>query len=179
MTSNPTTAYKALARTLEYPTKDYVGHVEACRTLLRADYPTVAAHVDAFAVATESLSLAAREEQFIQMFDFNPKCTLDIGWQLFAEDYNRGLFLAKLRAESRRLGVPETHELPDHLPHVLRLLGRMEEAAAADFAATCVVRAVEKLLGAMAETNPYRHIIQGVLTLLGVVYSPQAVVELT
>ena len=97
----------------------------------------------------------------------------------FAEDYNRGLFLAKLRTESRRLGLPETSELPDHLPHVLRLLGRMEEAAAADFAYTCVLPGVEKLLAAMAETNPYRHIIQGVLALLGVVYDPQPEVALT
>jgi hypothetical protein len=55
----------------------------------------------------------------------------------------------------------------------------MEDAAAADFAATCVIPGVEKLLAAMDEANPYRHIILGVYALLGVVYGAQAEVALT
>ena len=152
--------YESLARLLEYPTGDFAGRVDEYLELLPDEKST------AFAAGTGKLSLSALEELYIQTFDFNPKCTLDLGWQLFAEDYNRGLFLAKLRAESRRLGVPETRELPDHLPHVLRLLARMTPADAGDFAATCGAPAVEKTLAALDEANPYRPLLDCVLTQL-------------
>lgn len=149
--------YESLARLLEYPRDDFAVRVDLCRALTREE------QFAAFAVGTESLPLAALEELYIQSFDFDPKATLDLGWQLFAEDYNRGLFLAKLRSESRRLNLPETCELPDHLPHVLRLLARMTPAEAGDFAATCGVPAVEKILAALPDTNPYRPLIACVL----------------
>lgn len=152
--------YESLARLLEYPRDDFAAQVDTCRAL------TDDAQFAAFAISTEKLPLAALEELYIQSFDFDPKATLDLGWQLFAEDYNRGLFLAKLRSESRRLNVPETCELPDHLPHVLRLLVRMTSAEAGDFAATCGVPAVEKILAALSEPNPYRPLVACVLRLL-------------
>jgi nitrate reductase delta subunit len=166
--------YESLARLLEYPTADFAVHVDTCRSALSGS-----ADFAAFARATETMPLSALEELYIQTFDFNPNTTLDIGWQLFAEDYNRGLFLAKLRTESRRLNVPETHELPDHLPHVLRLLARMEPAEAADFIVTCVLPGITKTRDALEETNPYRRLIQCVFTLLETVAGPQVEVALT
>lgn len=152
--------HESLARLLEYPTADFSDRLNEGRR--HADDGD--AEFSAFAAAAEGLSRSALEELYIQTFDFNPKCTLDLGWQLFAEDYNRGLFLAKLREISRRLEVPETSELPDHLPHVLRLLARMTAAEAGDFAATCGVPAIEKTLDAIEEGNPYRSLVASVLT---------------
>lgn len=152
--------YDALARLLEYPGIDFARQVDHCRALSSDE------NLAAFAGGTQGLSLTAMEELYIQTFDFSPNSTLDLGWQLFAEDYNRGLFLAKLRAESRRLNVPETRELPDHLPHVLRLLARMTAAEADDFAATCGVPAVEKILAALPADNAYRSLVECVMTLL-------------
>lgn len=166
--------YESLASLVEYPTAQFAGHLDACRTLL-----SDSAHFAGFVDATRTQSLAELEELYIQTFDFSPKSTLDLGWQLFAEDYNRGLFLAKLRTISRRLGVSESRELPDHLSHVLRLLARMEPVEAADFIVTCVLPAVEKSLGALEETNPYRHLIRCVSTLLETAAGPQAEVALT
>ncbi len=165
--------YKSLAGLLEYPRDDFSAHVAACRALARDE------QFAAFVIGTENLQLAALEELYIQSFDFDPKATLDLGWQLFAEDYNRGLFLAKLRSESRRLNVPETCELPDHLPHVLRLLTRMTPAEAGDFAATCGVPAVEKILAALPETNLYRPLIACVLRQLRELAATSGEVALT
>jgi nitrate reductase molybdenum cofactor assembly chaperone len=179
MTANPIEVCDALARVLEYPTAEFADRLVSLRAVLCGTPVAATPHCEAFAAAVGSMSLAAHEELFIQTFDFNPSCTLDIGWQLFAEDYNRGLFLAKLRAESRQLGVAESCELPDHLPHVLRLLGRMDTAAAADLSATCVRPAVEKIQGALDEANPYRHLIQCVLSLVDTAFCQRAEVALT
>lgn len=152
--------HEMLAGLLEYPGEDFARRLEECRAI--ADDEKLAAFVD----GVQALSRSALEELYIQTFDFSPNCALDLGWQLFAEDYNRGLFLAKLRGESRRLNLPETGELPDHLPHVLRLLARMPQADAGDFAAACGLPAVEKILAALDEQNPYRFLIQRTLALL-------------
>lgn len=151
---------ESLARLLEYPGDDFAGRLADHRA--RWDDEDLAA----LAAAVEGLSTPALQELYIQTFDFNPKCTLDLGWQLFAEDYNRGLFLAKLRTESRRLGLEETAELPDHLTHVLRLLARMTPAEAADLAATCGAPAVEMTLAAVAEGNPFRSLVTAALARL-------------
>jgi nitrate reductase molybdenum cofactor assembly chaperone len=165
--------YESLARLLEYPTAGFTGQLDACGALLRDE------NFSAFAAGTEKLSLPALEELYIQTFDFNPNCTLDLGWHLFSEDYNRGLFLTKLRGESRRLDVPETRELPDHLPHVLRLLARMTPAEAGDFAATCGVPGVEKTLAALDESNPYRPLLACVLAQLRELAATQTEMALT
>lgn len=165
---------ESLAQLLEYPDDSFPARLEHGRAGLPHDEA-----LQAFARGTESLATHALEELYIQTFDFNPKCTLDLGWQLFAEDYNRGLFLAKLRTLSQQLGVPETAELPDHLPHVLRLLARMSTADAQDFAATCGVPAVEKTLNAIDETNPYRHLVQCALAHLQELAAAPTVVNMT
>lgn len=168
---------ESLAPLLEYPTARFVGQLAECRKMMYTAAPAVTEALAVFSAGTESLPLSALEELYIQTFDFNPKTTLDLGWQLFAEDYNRGLFLAKLRVESRLLGVPETHELPDHLPHVLRLLAHMEPAAATDFINACVLPAVTKTRDALDPTNPYHHLIQCTVGLLMVM--AEATAEVT
>ena len=47
--------------------------------------------------------------------DINPECTLEVGWQLYGEDYNRGAFLVRMRAWMRSVGVEERGELPADL----------------------------------------------------------------
>lgn len=173
MTNHPDRC-EALARLLEYPDDSFATRLECARDRLRPDDS-----LSAFTAGTEALPLHALEELYIQTFDFNPKCTLDLGWQLFAEDYNRGLFLAKLRTLSQQLGVPETAELPDHLPHVLRLLARMTPAEAQDFAATCGAPAVEKTLNAIDESNPYRHLVHCALAQLQELAGAPTVVNMT
>lgn len=169
-----TNPYDALARLLEYPNAAFALGLDQCRALLPDDDALAA-----FADGTRDLPLADLEELYIQTFDFNPKCTLDLGWQLFAEDYNRGLFLAKLRTLSQVLGVPESSELPDHLPHILRLLARMTTTDAQDFAATCGVPAVEKTLNAIDDSNPYRHLVRCALTQLQALADTPTVVNMT
>jgi nitrate reductase molybdenum cofactor assembly chaperone len=67
-------------------------------------------------------------ERYTVLFDMSPVCTLAVGYHVFGETYARGEFLAGLVGELREHGVSMGEELPDHLPVLLQLLGRMQDA---------------------------------------------------
>ena len=90
------------------------------------------------------------QELYAATFDLDPHCSLEVGWHLFGENYERGEFLVKMRVELRRLGVGESTELPDHLTHALAALGRMEPQEAAEFATACLFPALDKMCAATA-----------------------------
>ena len=101
----------------------------------------------------------AKQELYVQTFEFNPNCTLEIGWHLFGENYERGAFLVKMREELRRHGVPESNELPDHLTHLLALLPWMERRAAAELAGQALLPALAKIRAGLKD-NPYEAVIR-------------------
>jgi len=116
---------------------------------------------DRLADALEYPSFAppATQERYVETFDLNPACSLDVGWHLFGDAPERGAFLSMLRDELARAGVDEHGELPDHLPALLRLIPREEDAAASALAgriAPAVVRLRDVLL---AEGNPFADVL--------------------
>ena len=152
-----------IARLFEYPGEGY--RSAAREAALDSKSPEIAD----FAGRIASFSTEELQELFIQTFDLNPDCTLDIGWHLFGENYERGEFLVKLRQLMRRHGVEESVELPDHLTHVLKLLDRMDEQEAGELAVRCVLPALEKMLGAMeGKGSPFEELLKGLLKLIQV-----------
>jgi nitrate reductase delta subunit len=110
---------------------------------------------------TRRSSLEEVQEIYTRTFDINPVCTLEVGWHIYGEDYARGAFLVKMRELLRENGVPESQELPDHLTHVLLILGLLEGAIADDLAARYVLPALNKMLTAMADSEtPYKVILE-------------------
>jgi nitrate reductase molybdenum cofactor assembly chaperone len=97
---------------------------------------------------------AAGQELYVQTFEFNPAATLEIGWHLFGENYERGEFLVQMRDELRRHGIPESTELPDHLTYLLPLIARMDRGEAAGLAGQHLLPALAKIKAALAG-NPY------------------------
>ncbi len=160
------TLCEALADVLAYPGRDYAERVLRYRDMAAVEAPAAVEQAEAFMANIEGKSLSELEERYIQTFDLNPLCSLDTGWQLFGEEYNRGLYMVRIRDEMRRLNIPETTELPDHLTNVWRVLGRMPEEDAISFAVCCLVPAVDKILGAVKKGNAYRPLIQGIANLL-------------
>lgn len=150
----------------------------ACMTLRTdAEFPQEA--VERIAEFLEGSEPDALEEHFTRTFDINPLCTLEIGWHLYGEDYARGAFLVELRQTMRALGVEEGSELPDHLPSVLRMLGRLAEPKAEVFSQSFLQPAMLKMIDGYEETDaPYRHLLAGVLAALEVDFgetNPEAV----
>jgi nitrate reductase molybdenum cofactor assembly chaperone NarJ/NarW len=145
---------ESLAALFTYPQPGYLSTVEnavACCGL-------TASTLLEFAVAIRRMSLADLQELYTSTFDLQPLCALELGWHLFGEDYNRGVFLARMRRELHAHRLPETHELPDHLSHALRLLAHMRPAPAEEFACAIVAPAVERILKCMPSDNVLFHL---------------------
>jgi len=132
------TDYDRLARLLEYPDESYL---ERCRE----------AGLHEFAEKLEKLSATDIEELFVSAFDWDPATALELGWHLFGEQYARGEFLVRMRGELRRYGIAESTELPDHLTHVLRVVGRMDDETAEKFVLEYIAPAVAKLQAALEQ----------------------------
>jgi nitrate reductase delta subunit len=148
----------AIADVLTYPGENYSELARACAACASA---SCAGELRAFAEAVAPLSTEAAQELFTRTFDLNPLCSLELGWHLFGENYERGLLLVRMRQEMRACGLPESSELPDHLTHALRLIDRMEHERAADFTSAIVLPALMKMLPTFGEKqNPYEHVLR-------------------
>src|SRR5512142_2317919 len=156
--------FNALAALLTYPEMDYPERIEAS---LRLATPECRGALQNFASSIAQLETWELQELFTRTFDMNPVCSLELGWHLFGENYERGLLLVRVREELRRHGLAESAELPDHLTHVLRLVERMEHETAADFVVACVLPALEKMLQAVRDKkNPFENVLLAVRGLL-------------
>lgn len=162
-----------LAEALTYPNQSTPALVARCADAAAWAPPEAAGDLCAYAACLAGEPIAAAQEQFIAAFDFDPKCTLDLGWHLFGENYDRGDFLVRLRGLLAANGLDEGHELPDHLPNVLRLLGRLPADAAAALAAESVVPAVDKILeGLGPREGPYPPLMRSVRAVLSALAQP-------
>jgi nitrate reductase delta subunit len=101
---------------------------------------------------------ASQQEVYVETFEFNPACTLELGWHLFGENYERGEFLVRMRELLRRYAIAESTELPDHLSHLLALIPRMRHDEAAELAGQFVLPALAKIREALKD-NPYGNVI--------------------
>lgn len=152
-----------LAQALTYPDEATSTLVARCADAARWAPPDATGPLAGYAARFEGLTLAAMQEQFVGAFDFDPKCSLDIGWHLHGDNYDRGDFLVRMRELLAGHGIDEGPELPDHLPHLLRLLARMPSEPAARLATESVVPAVDKILdGLSAHDGPYLPLMRGV-----------------
>jgi len=159
--------FDALASVLRYPDGGYRDRVGSCAAAVERLSGEAAALVGSFAGEVAGLSREELEELYTRTFDLNPACTLDLGWHLYGEAYERGRFLVTIRGLLRAHDIAESSELPDHLSHVLPLLGRMEPEQASELARNAVVPALATMCEALESTeNPYRHVLAAARTLV-------------
>lgn len=160
--------FEMLASLLSYPGEDYLGKAVHCLELLAESDPEAAAPLGEFLEQTRSFSLQGLQELYAATFDLDPACSLEVGWHLFGENYERGEFLVKMRGELRRLGVAESTELPDHLAHALAALGHMEPEKAAAFVTACLFPALDKMrAGLKGKSNPFENVLRAAGHVLG------------
>ena len=156
--------YHVFAALLTYPEEDYGQHTESALRLVPKQCREL---VEQFAEAIRGRQTWELQELFTRTFDMNPVCSLELGWHLFGENYERGLLLVRMREELRRFGIEESTELPDHLTHVLELLDRMDLARAEDFAAACVLPALRKMIAAIeGKGNLYEPVLLAIQVFL-------------
>jgi nitrate reductase delta subunit len=159
--------YDTFADLLKYPGEDYPQTVESCRQALEEVNTEAAGYLAGFAEQIRGWDTTQLQELFVRTFDLNPVCALEVGWHLFGDTYDRGTFMVKMREELSRYGVSESSEVPDHLTHVLALLGRMKPEEADPFAASAVLPAMEKMLaGLEGKKSPYENILRAIRCVL-------------
>ncbi len=137
--------------------------VELCGAVKWEDPVAARALVSAmrsFSDALNDLSDGEREELYTRTFDINPVSSLEVGWHLYGESYERGAFLVQMRDLLRRCGIEESSELPDHLTHTVLAVGRMEAEEAGKFVSGHLLKAIDKMLEGFADKgNPYEHVL--------------------
>jgi nitrate reductase assembly molybdenum cofactor insertion protein NarJ len=151
--------YEHLAMLFDYPRRDYPTWVQSIYDLLAGHYVIAAAHIDAFAkgLPTEGEpftpeALDEVQEIFTRSFDVQSITTLGVGYVMFGDDYKRGEMLVNLNRELRDAGIDPGHELPDHLPNVLRLIARWEDRElVAEFVEQILHPALEMMIGEFGE----------------------------
>lgn len=137
--------YEHIATLIEYPGETYFSRLRAAAEALRAR-AALPPGVELFLQSALGNPVSFMEEEYIRTFDFNPECSLEIGWHLYGENYGRGDFLVKMRDLLKRFAIPEASELPDHLSYVLPAFDRLQEREAREFARLYVIPGLKKLM---------------------------------
>lgn len=162
---NRQTVLESLAGLLSYPGSKGLQDAGFCCEVLEQELagllePATMDGLRRYRTAINILSRTDLEEIYTRTFDLNPVCSLDIGWHLYAENYDRGTFLVDMRNALKEHGIGESAELPDHLPTVLRLLARMEPARGAALTEASVLPAIRKMTAGFSDTrNPYAAVV--------------------
>ena len=115
-----------VASCLEYPDPGTAARARAAASGLASSEAELTSALFALAVFLERSEPGEAEERYTGLFDMNPVCTLHVGYHVFGDTYPRGELLAGLATELREAGVATNGDLPDFLPTVLRLLGRLQ-----------------------------------------------------
>lgn len=163
-----------LARLLEYPSPTLARDAGDAEALLARQMPEAAAELVPFVAFVASHDLGECEEAYVRTFDVNPQRALEVGWQVFGEQYARGAFLVRMREMLRKAGIAEGYELPDHMAHVLRLLPRIDEEEARTLVESAVAPALRRILEDLAkqEERTYAGVLRAVCRALDVAPDP-------
>jgi nitrate reductase molybdenum cofactor assembly chaperone NarJ/NarW len=154
--------FDALADLLEYPGEDSRARLESTKGLLPIHKSDLVVQFILFRRSLRTLSIAELQELYTRTFDLNPVCTLDIGYHLFGENYKRGELLARLRETEADYELGQANQLPDYLPVLLRLLGKLADP---EIRHSLIVELLTPAVGKMVQTfgdsdNPYRYLIE-------------------
>ncbi|GMR07262.1 MAG: hypothetical protein BMS9Abin26_0264 [Gammaproteobacteria bacterium] len=119
--------YHSMADLFVYPDLEFPKKVRKTINLLNGNYPQAVAELERFLDLLPEKELRTMQELFTRTFDVQSATTLDIGYVLFGDDYKRGELLANLNREHLAVNNDCRHELADHLPNLLRLMGKLKD----------------------------------------------------
>lgn len=138
--------YVSLSKLFDYPEDNYHDNVVAAANAVSKDYPEAAAELEKF-LKLLPMQTREMEELYSRSFDVQAVTTLDVGYVLFGDDYQRGEVLVHLNNEHSKAGNSCGQELGDHLPILLKLLPKLEDTEVKNELVTMLIApAVEKMM---------------------------------
>ncbi len=161
--------YRYLANAIDYPGAQYVGLLSECQSLLEREYPEALPRFSKLYQHVLQSNAAQVEESYTKTFDVNAVCHLDVGYQLFGEDYKRGALLVELSRVQREAGNDTGTELADHLPNLLRLIPKVKSPdERQELVKKLILPALQKMCANFAEgsENVYCSALSAISTVL-------------
>lgn len=158
------THYSALAKIFRYPSPERENFSGEWRKIVWNRLPELGHKLELFVAHVQEKALAEQQEYYIGTFDVQALCFLDIGYVLYGEDYNRGVFLANMKTEQERANNVCGSELPDHLPNMLTLLPKIsDKSLAEELIVSVMIPVLEKMIEAF---RPDENVYKGMLEIL-------------
>lgn len=109
-----------------------------------------------------AMPLSEWEELYTRTLDLAPPAAPYIGFQVWGESYQRGLFLSKMNQQLMFYEVESEGELPDHIIPVLRYLSQVENPIPELLEA--LDPAFQRMISALRKAdskNPYLTLLEG------------------
>jgi len=157
MSPEAQTLYAEIAQILEYPDAHYGERVKNVGHLLEGRGNQMKEGIARFSAFVSLAKCNALEELYVQTFDVQSICCLDVGYVMFGEDYRRGQFMAQLKMLENKHGIDCGSELPDFLPNILRLMPALKYEECAMLIEKIVGPAMDKMLqGFATDGNVFR-----------------------
>jgi len=118
--------YNSISKLFDYPEDNYNDVVAEAIASLSNGYPEVKKELETFSQLLPK-EIFKIQELYSKSFEVQAVTSLDVGYVLYGDDYQRGVVLVKLNEEHAKLHNDCGRELGDFLPNLLRLLPKLED----------------------------------------------------
>lgn len=163
--------FARLATAFHYPTPDRLAQLE--QTVDEMENGSAKRQFGAFVGKLQGLRLPEWEELHTRSLDLNPLFVPYVGWVTWGENYQRGEFMAEMKAALEFEGVPMNGELPDHLDPVLRYLAVAEPPLPSLVEVfPAAVATMAKKLKESDDTSPYLHLLKAIAAVADTLKTP-------
>lgn len=167
--------YAYLAAAIDYPEANYLSRLAECQSLIKAHYPELTSDLSSLLEFVAKTEFSRVEEAYTTTFDIHAVCHLDVGYQLFGEDYKRGALLVELGRVHKQAGHDTGSELGDHLRNLLRVLPKIaDEEERSELARKLILPAMKKMMASFPEDSPnvYRSVLSAIYGVLETDFGP-------
>jgi nitrate reductase molybdenum cofactor assembly chaperone NarJ/NarW len=160
--------YELFAEILDYPGPHFAACVQDCTALLELESPEFAGTLGRFQRYQSAVPLGELQEAYTSVFDMQPECTLNLGYQLLGDDWRRSILLFKLKEMYEANNFGSGCELPDHLCVLLRFLAILKNSSeAAELVDDCLLPTLSRMAASIQlGESPYRWVLQALLSWL-------------
>lgn len=138
--------YDAFAKIFEYPEEDYHEVVIETIRILGDSYPEATKELERF-LELLPMQIGELQELYSKSFEVQAVTSLDVGYVLYGDDYQRGVIMVNLKEEHIKANNNCGEELADFLPNLLRLLPKIQDYETMNELVTMLMAiAVEKMM---------------------------------